>query len=128
MKSKVQYNKEMRYVYVFLGFIFVAIGVVGIYLPLLPTTPFLLLAAMCFHRGSPRFHNWLMEHKYLGPPIRDWNQNQIIRVKYKVLACTMMGVTSTVVFLKPNIPLIGKAAYSVVVFSVVTFILTRKSK
>ena len=48
------------------------LGVIGIVLPILPTTPFLLLAAFCFDRSSPALHNWLITHKWFGPPINNW--------------------------------------------------------
>ncbi len=64
----------LRLVWIGGGITALAIGVLGIFLPLLPTTPFLLLAAFCFSRGSRRLHNWLLNHKLLGPPIRDWNR------------------------------------------------------
>ena len=54
------------------GALCVALGVVGVVLPLLPATPFLLLAAFCFARSSPRLHDWLVNHMHLGPPIRAW--------------------------------------------------------
>ena len=62
----------MRTVWLILGFFFTGLAMIGVILPLLPTVPFLLLAAFCFARSSDRFHRWLVEHPTLGPPIRDW--------------------------------------------------------
>ena len=62
-----------------LGWLAFATGIVGIVLPLLPTTPFMLLAAALFARSSPRFHGWLLAHPWFGPPILDWLQYRGIR-------------------------------------------------
>ncbi|WP_439833948.1 YbaN family protein [Aeromonas caviae] len=62
-----------------LGWLAFATGIVGIVLPLLPTTPFMLLAAALFARSSPRFHCWLLAHPWFGPPILDWQQYRGIR-------------------------------------------------
>lgn len=72
------------------GLLALALGIAGIPLPLLPTTPFLLLAAFCFSRSSNRLHDWLVQHKHLGPPIRDWNAHGAIPLKAKILATFMM--------------------------------------
>lgn len=55
-----------------LGWLGVVLGVVGIFLPIMPTTPFILLAAWCFAQSSPRFHQWLCNHKHLGLIVRSW--------------------------------------------------------
>ena len=60
------------------GSVCLVTGLIGIVVPLLPTTPFLLLAAYCFQRGSERWHNWLVNHPRLGPPIRDWREHGVI--------------------------------------------------
>lgn len=62
----------MRYLWLSIGALSLVLGLVGSVLPLLPTTPFILLAAFCFANSSPRFHLWLVEHPAFGPPIRDW--------------------------------------------------------
>lgn len=76
----------MRIVWLSLGFLFTGLAFVGVALPLLPTVPFLLLAAFCFARSSERFHDWLVHHPTLGPPIRDWRASGAIRRRAKWLA------------------------------------------
>jgi uncharacterized membrane protein YbaN (DUF454 family) len=67
-------------------------GAVGIVLPLLPTTPFVLLAAACFARGSPRWEAWLLGHPRLGPLVRDWRLRGVIPWRAKLLAWAMMAI------------------------------------
>ncbi len=76
----------MRVFWFSLGVLSLVLGVIGVFLPLLPTVPFLLLAAFGFARSSTRVHDWLIDHPSLGPPIRDWRANGAIRRKVKWLA------------------------------------------
>lgn len=80
----------MRAVWAALGFLALGLGVMGIALPLLPTVPFLLLAAWCFARSSERLHLWLMRHPRLGPPIRDWKARGAISRRAKIAASVSM--------------------------------------
>ncbi|MBM0141543.1 hypothetical protein ALQ53_01533 [Pseudomonas cannabina] len=80
----------VRYLLAAVGWLSVALGVIGIFLPVLPTTPFLLLAAACFARSSPRFYHWLINHRQLGPWIRDDLEGNGIPLKGKVYAIGMM--------------------------------------
>jgi uncharacterized membrane protein YbaN (DUF454 family) len=73
-----------------LGFLFLGIGVVGIVLPLLPATPFVLLAAACFARSSEKWHRWLLASETFGPMILNWEQNRCISCRVKLIAIFSM--------------------------------------
>nr|WP_178099934.1 YbaN family protein [Stutzerimonas degradans] len=75
------------------GWLAVALGVVGIFLPVLPTTPFMLLAAACFVRSSERFYVWLVEHPRLGPWFRDYLEGNGIPLKGKAYTILTMWVS-----------------------------------
>ena len=76
----------MRRLYLVLGLLFVALGFVGAFLPVLPTTPFLILATTCFARSSPRLENWLLSHPHFGSALRDWRERGAIPFRAKLLA------------------------------------------
>jgi uncharacterized membrane protein YbaN (DUF454 family) len=79
-----------RALYVFLGLFFVFLGAVGVVTPVLPTTPFLLLAGYFFARSSPRLHAWLLRSRLFGPLIRDWQRHRAVRPKVKVTALILV--------------------------------------
>lgn len=76
------------------GLLSLATGIVGIFLPLLPTTPFVLLAAFCLSRGSTRAERWLLGHPRFGPMVRDWRATRAIPWRAKQLAWAMMALGS----------------------------------
>lgn len=86
-------NKILRWVLISCGWISLVSGVVGIFLPIVPTVPFLLLAVACFSRSSERFHSWLVGHAHLGPLIRDYLQGAGIPLRAKVSAIGMVWVS-----------------------------------
>lgn len=103
----------MRYLWIGFGWLFVGLGVLGIALPLLPTTPFLLLAALCFSRGSEKIHNWLLNHPTLGPPIHDWQAHRAISRRSKVVATISMLVLLVIT------PLVGAPLWAAALQAVV---------
>lgn len=91
-----------------IGLIFVALAVLGVFLPLLPTTPFLLLASACFARGSERLHDWLLNNKLFGTALRDFEQGKGIPLKGKVAAVGLMWTSlAWTVFYASSVLLIG---------------------
>jgi uncharacterized membrane protein YbaN (DUF454 family) len=79
-----------RNVFRLLGFFFLGIAVLGIFLPLLPTTPFVLLATACFARSSEKWHRWMLQNETFGPMIRNWEEHRCIRCRLKVISITSM--------------------------------------
>lgn len=93
-------QRTRRIIYVALGSIFVGLGVLGAFLPVMPTTPFLLVASFFFARSSPRLNRWLVRSPLFGPFLRDWQQHRGVRPHVKVLAITVMvtAVTASIVW------------------------------
>ena len=83
----------MKALYVLLGTLSLALGIIGIVLPLLPTTPFLLLTAALYVRSSPRLYDWLLRQKHLGPYIRNFRENRAIPLKAKIISVSLLWIT-----------------------------------
>jgi uncharacterized membrane protein YbaN (DUF454 family) len=83
----------VQVVFAALGPLFLLIGIAGVFLPLLPTTPFLLLATACYARSSRRFYNWLMNHPAFGPLIIEWRTYHSIPWRIKLVAVTTLILT-----------------------------------
>lgn len=82
-----------------LGFVFLGIGALGVILPLLPATPFVLLAAACFARSSERWHRWLLASATFGPMVRNWEDNRCISSRVKLIGIlSMLGVGGFSIF------------------------------
>lgn len=73
-----------------IGIISVGLGTIGVFLPLLPTTPFLLLAAACFIRSSDRLYNWLIHHRWFGRYIRNYREHRAITLSAKIVTLTLL--------------------------------------
>jgi uncharacterized protein len=107
----------VRYLFAAAGFISLALGIIGVVTPILPTTPFILLSGYCFARGSQRFHTWIMNHKYFGPMIRAFRDEKRIPFRAKVLATVMIVVTmtATALVVKKIFAIAGMASVGVAV-------------
>jgi uncharacterized protein len=91
--------KVRRWLWLILAYVCLGLGLIGIFLPGLPTTPFVLLAAYAAGRGSNRLHAWMLSHRVFGPMIRDWEANGAVSRKAKYLAIGMMALSSVIFFL-----------------------------
>ena len=89
------------------GWFFVILGVIGAALPLLPTTPFLILALACFGKSSPRFHSMLLNNKWFGPPLKQWESSKTIRrkIKHKVMLMIVATFSISILILSGRIGL-----------------------
>lgn len=85
-----------RVIWLSIGLLALATGIIGIVLPLLPTTPFVLLAAFCFARSSQRCEHWLLNHPRLGPMVHDWQAYRAVPLRAKQLAWSMMLLSSVI--------------------------------
>jgi uncharacterized membrane protein YbaN (DUF454 family) len=86
-------NSAKQYFLIGSGWLSIVIGVIGIALPLLPTTPFILLAAGCFAKSSPRFHQWLLSHSFFGPLIDSYQGDRCIPKNVKIKAIIFIWIT-----------------------------------
>ena len=114
----------MRHVWTALGLINVALGIIGAFLPVMPTTIFLIIAAWCFAKGSPRLHNWLMSHPRFGPTLRNWQDHGAIPRRAKILAVGMIATSFAITVYLGVHPWI-LAIVAVTLISVSSFIVTR---
>ena len=97
--SGLHYLCDMKTLCIVIGSISLALGILGIFLPLLPTTPFLLLTAALYFKGSPRLYNWLLNHQHFGPYIRNFRENKAIPLRAKIISLTLMwGTMSYCIF------------------------------
>jgi uncharacterized membrane protein YbaN (DUF454 family) len=85
-------NRWVKSLLVAAGFLFVGLGVVGIFVPLLPTTPLLLLAAACFARSSERFYRWLVNNRWFGAYVRDYREGRGVPAKVKIFSVALLWV------------------------------------
>lgn len=93
----------LRLFFAGLGTLFVALGILGLFLPVLPTTPFLLLAAGCYARSSRRIYHWLLNHRQFGPTLRAWREHRAMPYRAKRLALLMiiLSFSVSIVFFVP---------------------------
>ncbi|OQB36833.1 MAG: Inner membrane protein YbaN [Candidatus Latescibacteria bacterium ADurb.Bin168] len=84
----------LRWLFLTAGMLSVTLGFVGIFVPILPTTPFLLLAAACFLRSSDRLYHWLMFHRVFGPYLRNYRKHRALSLRVKVI--TTIGIWASI--------------------------------
>jgi uncharacterized protein len=110
-----------------LGCLCTAIGIIGLILPGLPGTVFLIAAAWCFSRSSPRFEAWLLRHPRLGPPVRQWRASGSIPRRVKAFACISLAVSWALILASETSPYV-KAGVGLLFLAIAGFIVTRPEK
>lgn len=98
-------NPVVRWILIISGFVLIGIGILGVFLPLLPTTIFFILAAWCFARSSAKFHNWLHHNRWFGKYLRDYSAEKGMTVKSKIFSILFLwaGIIISSVFLTDNL-------------------------
>ncbi|MDA3954920.1 MAG: YbaN family protein [Bacteroidales bacterium] len=117
----------MKYILAILGLISLLIGVLGIFIPLLPTTPFLLLSATLFMKSSTRLYNWLMNHKYLGKYIKNYLQYKVISKKTKISSISLLWIAITISIVLVVEKLVFKILLLAIAIAITIHILSFKS-
>lgn len=115
----------LRMAYLGFGGLMVAIGAVGIVLPGLPTTPFLIVAVWCFARSSPRFEQYLLNHPTFGGPLRTWREKGAIPRRAKILSVTMMSISFPIYILTASPSLLAAVGVATVMVAGAAYVLTR---
>jgi uncharacterized membrane protein YbaN (DUF454 family) len=109
-------------VYFTLGWLFFGLGVLGAFLPVLPTTVFMLLALWGFARSSERFHHWLFTHKRFGPGLQRWQENRVVPPMVRVTAYVSMVASLSFTAFVANLPWWAVAATAALMLVGVVFI------
>jgi hypothetical protein len=109
------------------GFLFVALGVIGFFLPVMPSVPFFILASICFSKSSEKFHDMLMNNKWVGPQIRDYHQNNGIKMSTKIFLIVLQwsGILFTSIFFVHN--LFGRVLMLCIAVGVTVYIVSLKT-
>ncbi len=117
-----------NYILIAFGSVFATLGFIGVFIPVLPTTPFLLLAAICYGKGSKKLYNWLLDHRILGRYIRDYRSGLGIPLASKIYALVIlwMSITSSVIFFIK--PMILRIMVVLIALIVTVYILSLKTR
>lgn len=120
-------SPALRYAAMAFGWLMVGIGLVGVFVPLFPTTVFILIALWAFSISSPRFRHWLFEHRWFGPPLRAWVTHRAIPKYAKVLSVASMALSVIVIALFAAVSWVVPALAAAISAPVALFIVSRPS-
>ncbi len=116
-----------KILYLIIGWIALVLGIIGAFLPIMPTVPFLIVALWGFSKSSEKFHNWLYTHKLYGPMLQDWDKHRVIPIWGKAWAIIAMS-GSLVIMFNMNIPIWAVFIAAIIMISVAIFILRCPSR
>jgi uncharacterized membrane protein YbaN (DUF454 family) len=123
------YRRIRRGLFLGLGIMLVVIGIIGLFLPVMPTTVFMILAAACFAKSNRRLENWLVNHRHFGPHIREWRTHKSIRLSVKVFAIALMAgsiLFSILVLQLPRWAIVTALAMGAAMITLLLWIPTRR--
>ncbi|MCC7440914.1 MAG: YbaN family protein [Bdellovibrionales bacterium] len=114
--------------FLLLGWLSLTLGFIGIFLPLLPTVPFVILAAFFFSKGSERWHEWLIRHPRYGKPIRQWREQGVIPLRAKIASTAMMAGSALMLGFSGQIPAWARIAAGTCLAGTSAFVWSRPSR
>lgn len=117
----------MKWILICLAWISFTLGVIGAFLPILPTTPFLILSAFLFSKSSPRFHHWILSLPFAGQAITDWQTTRVINPRAKFICATSVVISLSLIWINANIPTLVKVGTTGLLIGVTFFVLSQKS-
>lgn len=120
-------DKTLRPFFFVLGWVSVLLGFIGALLPVMPTTPFLILAAYLFSKSSPKFHAWLLNLPKFGPVIKEWEESKTIKKEVKIMAIGLLSISMMGTLIFVPVKMIVKYILTGIWISVSIYIATRKS-
>ncbi|WP_260293055.1 YbaN family protein [Sedimenticola hydrogenitrophicus] len=123
-----QRSGVVRVAYLTVGWLCFALGMLGVVLPVLPTTPFLLLALWAFSRSSLRLHRWLYRQRTFGPALQRWHQHRIIPLHAKLLIALTMSASLVYLTGFSRLPMLIIWAVALIMLTVATYLLSRPSR
>ena len=118
-------NKVGKPFFALLGALFTLLGIIGAFLPVMPTTVFLISALYCFTRSSPKLERWLLQHPRFGATLRAWRENGAISKRTKCVACCSMLLSFIIFCLFANAPLYAYAGVAVFMSAGAYFVISR---
>jgi len=121
-------SNALKTVYCGLGWLFVALGVIGVALPVVPTTPFMLLALWMFSKSSRRFHDWLFNHKLFGGPLQKWQEHRVIPLPVKLCSTSMMALSFIIMVMFSPMSWWSHALVGLVMLYGAWFVLSKPSR
>ena len=117
-------NRALKLILFTVGVISLALGFIGAFLPLLPTTPFVLLAAWCFVKSSPKAHQWIYRQPLIGTALKNWEENRAISRRAKIAAISLIALSAITIGFKVEVMWL-KITVLLILTTVSIFIITR---